>query len=104
MTVYYTQKDFNSSDLENYVTAFPPVSPIRPPYHDNTNSYQGFRMTVGSPSVTTRNGTQKGLAYTCLDTILTRGRETPDFPSKPCPAGSKSFPFPDKTSQRINPA
>jgi hypothetical protein len=26
MTVYYTQKDFNSSDLENYVTAFPPVS------------------------------------------------------------------------------
>jgi hypothetical protein len=26
MTVYYTQKDFNSSDLENYVTAFAPVS------------------------------------------------------------------------------
>lgn len=26
MTIYYTQKDFNSSDLENYVTAFPPVS------------------------------------------------------------------------------
>jgi hypothetical protein len=28
MTIYYTQKDFNSSDLENYVTAFPPVSEI----------------------------------------------------------------------------
>lgn len=27
MTIYYTQKDFNSSDLENYVTAFPPVRP-----------------------------------------------------------------------------
>lgn len=33
MTIYYTQKDFNSSDLENYVTAFPPVSEkiITPP-------------------------------------------------------------------------
>jgi hypothetical protein len=26
MTIYYTQKDFNSSDLENHITAFPPVS------------------------------------------------------------------------------
>jgi hypothetical protein len=25
MTIYYTQKDFNSSDLENHITAFPPV-------------------------------------------------------------------------------
>jgi hypothetical protein len=25
MTIYYTQKDFNSSDLANPVTAFPPV-------------------------------------------------------------------------------
>jgi hypothetical protein len=26
MTIYYTQKDFNTSDLEHYTTAFPPVS------------------------------------------------------------------------------
>ncbi|RAR01291.1 hypothetical protein DDE82_006632 [Stemphylium lycopersici] len=61
MTIYYTQKDFNSSDLENPVTAFPP----------------GFRMTVGNPTTDTLNGTKKGLAYTCLQTILTRGH----FPS-----------------------
>jgi hypothetical protein len=30
MTIYYTQKDFNSSDLENYTTAFPAVSPHSP--------------------------------------------------------------------------
>lgn len=44
-------------------------------------------MTVGNPTVNNINGSQKGLAYTCLDTILTRGRETQDFPKKPCPAG-----------------
>jgi hypothetical protein len=44
-------------------------------------------MTVGSPATTSLNGTKKGLAYTCLQTILTRGYETPDFPTKPCPAG-----------------
>jgi hypothetical protein len=26
MTIYYTQKDFNSSDLEHHITAFQPVS------------------------------------------------------------------------------
>ena len=26
MTIYYTQKDFNTSDLEHYTTAFQPVS------------------------------------------------------------------------------
>jgi hypothetical protein len=31
MTIYYTQKDFNSSDLENYTTAFPAVSPPTSP-------------------------------------------------------------------------
>jgi hypothetical protein len=25
MTIYYTQKDFDNSDLKNHVTAFPPV-------------------------------------------------------------------------------
>jgi hypothetical protein len=44
-------------------------------------------MTVGSPATDTLNGTKKGLAYTCLETILTRGYETPDFPQKPCAAG-----------------
>jgi hypothetical protein len=51
------------------------------------NWVKGFRMTVGNPSTTTLNGTKKGLAYTCLQTILTRGYETPDFPKEPCPAG-----------------
>jgi hypothetical protein len=44
-------------------------------------------MTVGNPAVNTLNGTNKGLAYTCLDTILTRGSETQDLPARPCRAG-----------------
>jgi hypothetical protein len=44
-------------------------------------------MTVGNPTVITLNGTNKGLAYTCLQDVLTRGYETPDFPTKPCPGG-----------------
>jgi hypothetical protein len=45
-------------------------------------------MTVGSPTVHSKtNGTNPGLAYTCLQTVLTRGSETPDFPQQPCPAG-----------------
>lgn len=45
-------------------------------------------MTVGSPTITDKsNGTNPGLGYTCLQTILTRGSETPDFPKAPCPAG-----------------
>ncbi|KAF2193920.1 hypothetical protein K469DRAFT_709400 [Zopfia rhizophila CBS 207.26] len=46
-------------------------------------------MTVGSPTTNTLDGAKAhpGLRYTCLQTILTRGSETPDFPSKPCPAG-----------------
>ncbi|KAG4420538.1 hypothetical protein IFR04_006358 [Cadophora malorum] len=70
MTIYYTQKDFNSNGNKK-ITAFPP----------------GFRMVVGSPTVNTKAGVVKGLAYTCLQTVLTRGAETPDFPTKPCPAG-----------------
>ncbi|OAG01934.1 uncharacterized protein CC84DRAFT_1251890 [Paraphaeosphaeria sporulosa] len=71
MTIYYTEKDF-SSDGDQYITGFAP----------------GFRMTVGSPTVNNKtNGTNPGLAYTCLQSILTRGSETPDFPKKPCPAG-----------------
>jgi hypothetical protein len=48
---------------------------------------QGFRMTVGNPANSALNGTRNGLAYTCLQTVLTRGSETLDFPTKPCPAG-----------------
>ncbi|KAI1266075.1 hypothetical protein F5Y18DRAFT_384489 [Xylariaceae sp. FL1019] len=44
-------------------------------------------MTVGSPTIDTLNGTHTGLRYTCLDTILTRGSETADFPNRKCPAG-----------------
>ena len=46
-------------------------------------------MTVGSPATSTKEAATKhaGLRYTCLDTIMTRGRETPDFPAKPCAAG-----------------
>jgi hypothetical protein len=44
-------------------------------------------MTVGNPTTDALNGTKKGLAYTCLENILTRGYETPDFPTRPCPAG-----------------
>ncbi|KAH6670734.1 hypothetical protein B0J14DRAFT_671185 [Halenospora varia] len=72
MTIYYTQKDFNTNGNAK-ITAFKP----------------GFRMTVGSPTTDTKEAAVKhqGLRYTCLQTALTRGAETPDFPSKPCPAG-----------------
>ncbi|KAI1386518.1 uncharacterized protein F4822DRAFT_319262 [Hypoxylon trugodes] len=78
MTIYYTQKDFGGNG-DKHITAFQP----------------GFRMTVGSPTVTTLDGTTPGLRYTCLQDILTRGSETPDFPKKPCPAGIMAiFHFP----------
>jgi hypothetical protein len=75
MTIYYTQKDFNDNG-EQHITAFQP----------------GFRMTVGSPTTTTLSEAQSyagyaGLRYTCLETMLTRGSETPDFPAQPCAAG-----------------
>ncbi|KAF2703231.1 hypothetical protein K504DRAFT_418736 [Pleomassaria siparia CBS 279.74] len=72
MTIYYTQVDFNTNGKDK-ITSFKP----------------GFRMTVGSPATNTLDGgkAHKGLRYTCLQTILTRGAETPDFPTKACPAG-----------------
>ncbi|KAF1980264.1 hypothetical protein BU23DRAFT_625441 [Bimuria novae-zelandiae CBS 107.79] len=71
MTIYYTEKNFDT-DGTDYITAFPP----------------GFRMTVGSPTTSDKNnGTNPGLAYTCLQSILTRGHETPTFPEESCPAG-----------------
>ena len=46
-------------------------------------------MTVGSPTTNSRAeaNANRGLRYTCLQTILTRGQETAEFPTKPCPAG-----------------
>lgn len=72
MTVYYTQKDLGSNG-NKFITAFKP----------------GFRMTVGHPTTNTLAAAraQSGLRYTCLQTALTRGSETPDFPARPCPAG-----------------
>jgi hypothetical protein len=46
MTIYYTQKDFNTSDLEHYTTAFPPVSLItvqsRPVQDEPTDTNPGI--------------------------------------------------------------
>lgn len=46
-------------------------------------------MTVGNPAVDSLETAQanKGLRYTCLQTVLTRGSETADFPTKACPEG-----------------
>jgi hypothetical protein len=72
MTIYYTQLDFNSNGNQK-ITAFKP----------------GFRMTVGSPTTNTKAAAvaHTGIRYTCLQTVMTRGQETPDFPKAPCPAG-----------------
>ncbi|KAK8023786.1 hypothetical protein PG993_011852 [Apiospora rasikravindrae] len=72
MTIYYTESDFET-DGDQYVSAFQP----------------GFRMTVGSPTITNRSDAERqpGLRYTCLETILTRSHETYELPSHPCPAG-----------------
>jgi hypothetical protein len=72
MTIYYTQETFTSNGKQK-ITAFKP----------------GFRMTVGSPTLTTLEEARqyKALRYTCLEDVLTRGRETFDLPKGPCPAG-----------------
>ncbi|KAK0639808.1 hypothetical protein B0T16DRAFT_395468 [Cercophora newfieldiana] len=71
MTVYYTQHDFNTDDLKNQkITAFKP----------------GFRMTVGNP--TWKSGEKNiGLRYNCLTTLINRGAEMADFPTRKCAAG-----------------
>lgn len=75
MTIYYTQKDFwDNGKKENLtIKSFPP----------------GFRMTIGSPTTDKVEDTKavKGLGYTCLNDIFTRGNETAEFPKQPCPAG-----------------
>ncbi|RYO78567.1 hypothetical protein DL766_007490 [Monosporascus sp. MC13-8B] len=50
----------------------------------------GFRMTVGDPTFRTAqelNAKYKFLDFTCLQTAMTRGGQTLDFPKQPCPAG-----------------
>jgi hypothetical protein len=42
-------------------------------------------MTVGDPA--SAKAGNRGLSYTCLQTIMTRGPETSDFPKATCPAG-----------------
>ena len=47
-------------------------------------------MTVGDPtfrSAQELNAKYKYLDYTCLQTSMTRGGQTLDFPKSPCPAG-----------------
>jgi hypothetical protein len=72
LTVYYTQESLTTNGKAK-ITAFRP----------------GFRMTVGSPLAATREEAMgyRGLKYTCLDDILTRGRETYELPTGPCKAG-----------------
>ena len=85
MTIYYLQQDF-SSNGKNKITAFKPVGlPFIPAISTSLIPTQGFRMTVGSPTV--QDGKNPGLRYTCLKDINTRGGETNDFPKNPCPAG-----------------
>ena len=46
-------------------------------------------MTVGNPTTDTLNKAKGhiGLRYNCLNTLLDRGAEMVDFPTKPCKAG-----------------
>ena len=74
MTIYYTQFDFTRDNVKTRpIKAFPP----------------GFRMTVGKPTTSTLAEAKGhiGLRYNCLTTLLNRGAEMPDFPTKKCAAG-----------------
>ncbi|KAI0838462.1 hypothetical protein F5Y06DRAFT_287196 [Hypoxylon sp. FL0890] len=69
LTVYYTQFDLTRDNLnQQKIKAFPP----------------GFRMTVGSPTATSRN--HIGLSYQCM-TGGSRGALQANFPDKPCSGG-----------------
>ncbi|KAH6849673.1 hypothetical protein B0I37DRAFT_93602 [Chaetomium sp. MPI-CAGE-AT-0009] len=69
LTVYYTQFDLLRDNLgQQKVTAFKP----------------GFRMTVGSPTVSGKP--QVGLRYQCLQG-QNRGPELDNFPTGPCSSG-----------------
>lgn len=69
LTVYYTQFDLSKDNLsQQKVKSFPP----------------GFRMTVGSPTSTSKN--HAGLSYQCM-TGTNRGTITNTMPTKPCTGG-----------------
>lgn len=69
LTVYYTQFDLSRDNLKKQpITAFKP----------------GFRMTVGSPTATSRS--HLGLSYQCM-TGTSRGTITSEMPTKPCSGG-----------------
>ncbi|KAL1899232.1 hypothetical protein Sste5346_003155 [Sporothrix stenoceras] len=73
ITVYYTAYDLSRDNLKQQ-----PITTFKP----------GFRMTVGKPGSTAAEGkTHIGLSYNCLTTLINRGPEMRDFPTKPCPAG-----------------
>ncbi|KAK7716780.1 hypothetical protein SLS63_010983 [Diaporthe eres] len=64
LTVYYSQTDLIRDDIAHQpVKTFPP----------------GFRMTVGSPSITSNQ--HVGLRYQCLQSGGGRGPEIKDFPT-----------------------
>jgi len=69
LTVYYTQFDLSKDNLARQpIKAFPP----------------GFRMTVGSPTVTTKQ--HAGLSYQCMSGS-SRGTIVTDFPKGKCSNG-----------------
>ncbi|KAK8097041.1 hypothetical protein PG999_012985 [Apiospora kogelbergensis] len=68
MTIYYTQQDFFSNGNQK-ITAFP----------------KGFRMTVGSPTASSKYGV--GLKFVCLQNKGTRFPELDDFPTQKCAGG-----------------
>jgi len=73
ITVYYTPYDLSKDNLKSQ-----PITTFKP----------GFRMTVGSPTSTAADGAKHvGLSYNCLTTLLNRGAEMRDFPTKACKAG-----------------
>ncbi|KAE8448341.1 hypothetical protein EG329_009585 [Mollisiaceae sp. DMI_Dod_QoI] len=73
ITVYYTQHDFTTDNL-----TMQPITAFKP----------GFRMTVGSPTSNSTDGTNHvGLTYQCLTTLIDRGPEMEDFPTRPCVGG-----------------
>jgi hypothetical protein len=69
LTVYYTQFDLNRDNLKQQ-----PIKAFQP----------GFRMTVGSPTASTR--AHLGLSYQCM-TGTSRGALQANMPDKPCTGG-----------------
>ncbi|KAF2036258.1 hypothetical protein EK21DRAFT_96206 [Setomelanomma holmii] len=75
-TVYYMQNQLAGFQQKSKAKAFQPIS-------------LGFRMLIGSPTLTTRAEADKfpQLTCTCLQDMGTRFPETKYLPTKPCPAG-----------------